>query len=73
VRQQIRGSFSSTAVQVLEALIDIHPSKALRILRETRHRTVRSDAEEVDETRRDLLADCFKALARPRLAAALRK
>ncbi|MBC7966883.1 MAG: hypothetical protein H7Z17_13275, partial [Fuerstia sp.] len=44
VRQQVRRSFSSTAVQVLQALISIYPSKALRILRETRHRTVRSDA-----------------------------
>ncbi|HQZ66836.1 MAG TPA: hypothetical protein PLY87_17210 [Planctomycetaceae bacterium] len=72
-RQRQRDGFDDEYVRLLKAMIDLHPAKALRLLRETRPRKIRRDLDEVDATRRELLADCFTALNRPALAAALRK
>ncbi len=71
-QHQTSSGFMNDAVELLKAIVTIDPSIALRLLRETRHRSIRSDAEETDQSRRELLADCFTALARPKLAAALR-
>jgi hypothetical protein len=71
-QHQTNSGFMREAVELLKAIVTMHPSVALRLLRETRHRSIRSDAEETNESRRELLADCFTALARPKLAAALR-
>jgi hypothetical protein len=73
IRQhQTRTGFTEEAVALLQAIITLHPSTALRLLRETRRRSIRSDVEESDESRRELLASCFTALARPKLAAAMK-
>ena len=72
-RQGSTDGLSGECVQLFKSLIDLHPAKALRLLRETRPRRIRRDLDEVDTTRRELLADCFPALNRPALAAAMRK
>lgn len=73
IRQhQTRTGFTEEAVELLQALITLHPSSALRLLRETRRRSIRSDVEESDESRRELLASCFTALARPKPVAAMK-
>lgn len=71
-QHQTRTGFAEEAVELMQAIITFHPSSALRLLRETRQRSIRSDVEESDESRRELLASCFTALARPKLAAAMK-
>ena len=49
---------------IIELLIEINPSKALRALRKTRQRGIRSDEQETDLERRELLAKAHEALGR---------
>jgi len=60
------------ALQVTQIMIKYRASLALRALRATRNYHVERDSDERDDSRRQLLADCFDALARPRLAAEMR-
>lgn len=71
-QHQTNSGFMREALELLKAIVTMHPSVALRLLRETRHRSIRSDADQTNESRRELLASCFTALARPKLAAAMR-
>ncbi|MBN1909070.1 MAG: hypothetical protein JW818_04965 [Pirellulales bacterium] len=50
--------------EVFDLLIACNPSIALRAFRSTRPRGVKSDAEEKDENRRNVLAKCQNALGR---------
>jgi len=54
------------------ALIQLEPPAALRVLRRTRPKGVRSDEDEQDGLRRDLLARAHEALGRPAQAERLR-
>ncbi len=56
--------------EVLELLIEYSPTFALRLLRQTRPKGIRSDAEETVSLRKDLLADCHTLLGRPSTSAA---
>ncbi len=57
----------------LRLLSKYRPSVALRVIRHTRRRSVRSDLEEYDESRRELLAEIHESLGRSQLAAQLRR
>lgn len=57
--------------EALKVLAHYHPSAALRLLRETRPRNVNRDEDEYDSDRRQLLAECFAALGRPKPASAM--
>jgi|GEM_PF-3387158 len=72
-RQRQADGFDDECACLLKAMIDLHPAKALRLLRETHPRKIRRELDEVDVTRRELLANCFTTLNRPAFAAALRK
>ncbi len=63
----------ANAVPTLQMLIQYHPSSALRLLRSTRPRSVNGDQDEQDDNRRKMLAECFDALGRTRLAAEMRQ
>ncbi|MFO7905095.1 MAG: hypothetical protein R6U98_20700 [Pirellulaceae bacterium] len=66
--------YDSTLVNpVLEMLLELAPSLALRVLRKTRPHWVRSDHQETDETRRDILARTHEALGRESLARRFRE
>ena len=54
--------------EVLELLIDCNPSIALRTIRATRPKNVKSDAEETDRARKKALQLCHRALGRDRVA-----
>jgi hypothetical protein len=70
IRQWRRhGQFDETLVG---SLADIEPAAALRVMRQTREKHVRSDEEENWHPRRRLLATIYDRLGRPTLAARLR-
>lgn len=56
----------------LRVLADVDPSSALRVLRATRPRGIRSDESEQSTDRRELLATAHESLGRLALAARLR-
>lgn len=62
------GQFVGTAERAIDTLLSYHPSAALRVLRQTRRRSVRNDESEHDPHRRKLLAAAHKALGRETLA-----
>lgn len=66
------GDYDSRAGKTLRLLIEYRPSAALRVLRATRSRSVRRDADESESERRTLLAACFDALGREQLATQMR-
>lgn len=68
----LRGYRYGDALQVVRLMIKYRASLALRALRATRSCGVNCDRDELDDARRQLLAECFDALARPRLAAEMR-
>ncbi len=70
--RNLRGYRYEDALQVVRVMIKYRASLALRALRVTRRHGVNCDRDEYDDARRQLLAECFDALARPRLAAELR-
>jgi hypothetical protein len=55
----------------VQSVVDTCPSDALRLLRATRARRVRSWADEHDHRRLEMAARAYEALRRPRLAASL--
>ena len=57
---------------VVQSLVEIDPSAALQVLRRTRARRVRDDAQERDHQRIELLARAHAKLNRPTLAQSLR-
>lgn len=63
--------FHDLAETIIKGLIYYHPSAALRVLRQTRHKSVRDDESETDPFRRKLLATAHRALGREKLADSL--
>lgn len=70
--RNLQGYRYDDALQVVRVMIKYRASLALRTLRATRRHGVHCDRDEYDDARRQLLAECFDALARPRLAAEMR-
>lgn len=65
--------FYGLAERAIDLLVFYHPATALRVLRQTRHRTVRDDQSEADPHRRKLLAAAHRALGRENLAKSLQQ
>ena len=55
---------------VVQTIAEIDPSTAIRLVRKTRTRGVRSDEEEADEQRRRILGTAYRILGREKKAAA---
>lgn len=70
--RNLRGYRYEDALQVVRVMIKYRASLALRALRATRRHGVNCDRDEYDDARRQLLAECFDALTRPRLAREMR-
>lgn len=70
--RNLRGYRNEEALEVVRIMIKCRASLALRALRATRPSGVHRDTDEDDVARRQVLAECFDALARPRLAAEMR-
>lgn len=60
--------FYGLAERTIDLLVFYHPSTALRVLRQTRQRTVRDDQMETDRHRCKLLAAAHRALGRENFA-----
>jgi hypothetical protein len=69
LRQHRRTGYLDLAV--VRSLVEIDPSAALQVLRRTRARRVRDDAQERDRNRIELLASAHSKLNRPMLAQSL--
>jgi hypothetical protein len=67
------GVGSYPASRALEMLIEYQPASALKALRQTRPRQVRTDDDERDEDRLLSLSRCYERLGRSNLAASLRR
>lgn len=66
------GEYDATNSLAQEIINRVDPSLGVRLLRTSRKRFVRSDLQEVDQSRREMLAKCHEKLGRSDLARKLR-
>ena len=65
-------TWQGSTIELLFSLVKINPSAAIRVLRSTRPKGVRSDTDEFDKDRRRALAAAHVLLGRPERAQRLK-